>query len=489
MFSAVLDSSPDVQWTRLTDLTNGDVAALQSFAGRVAKLLDGSAASSINGSDTASVLEFRELRDNFKTVSPAKAGAQVRSPLQAHANLDADLHRDDSFKGASTIPLGRDDSLKGLAQPETSPRAGSGAKIALAVGALAIIGLGGYYITQNKTATPSTRTTSTDTSKPGAINPLSVMVMPFNNQTGDKEKGYIADALTSSITSDLTRIRDAFIVPAATAFSLRDKQLTVPQLGKEAAVRFVLTGSVTGDKEKLRINAVPSDTQTGAQLWTENFDGKQSDLFALKDQVTTRIGNTIGPKMIIVAARDSEKRASTPQVADLLMRANALDLNQQSLKNRQAMEALYRQALALEPDNLNAQIGLASSLALQASNHGSELKLNKAGQVALAKQAADLAKKVKQLDPNDPRAHGVLGTFARLSGALGGALRAAKRRVELEPRSSSAHSSLGMGYRQHGDMPGARGTAASVAIGQLSALPGGGLHEPLLCRLHCGSIG
>jgi len=99
VFSAVLESFPDVQWTRLTDLTNGDVAALESFAGRVAKLLDGSAASSINGSDTASVLEVRELRDNFKTVSPAKAGAQVRSPLQAHANLDADLHRMTVLRG------------------------------------------------------------------------------------------------------------------------------------------------------------------------------------------------------------------------------------------------------------------------------------------------------------------------------------------------------------------------------------------------------
>ena len=111
-------------------------------------------------------------------------------------------------------------------------------------------------------------------------------------------------------------------------------------LSVKAAVRFVLTGSVTGDKEKLRINAVLSDTQTGAQLWTENFDGKQTDLFALQDQVTNRICNTIGPQMIIVAARESEKRASKPQVADLLMRAKALDLNQQSLKSSSNRSAL-----------------------------------------------------------------------------------------------------------------------------------------------------
>ena len=84
--------------------------------------------------------------------------------------------------------------------------------------------------------------------------------------------------------------------------------------------------------------------------------------------MTKRIGDTIAPQMVIVAARESEKRASTPQVADLLMRARALGLNQQSLKNHQAMEALYRQALAIEPGNLSAKAGLAVSLSLEVSN-------------------------------------------------------------------------------------------------------------------------
>jgi len=282
------------------------------------------------------------------------------------------------------------------------------------------------------------------------------MVMPFANQTGDAQKTYIADALTSSITSDLSRTRDATLVPAATAFSLRDKQFTVPQLGKEAAVRFVLTGSVTGDKETLRINAVLADTQSGAQLWPENFDGKQTDLFALQDQVTNRIGNTIGPQMIIVAARDSEKRANKPQVADLLMRASALNLNQQTLTNNQTMEALYRQALALEPDNVSAQLGLATIVIAQAANFARELKLDQTARIALAKQAADLAEKAKRVEPNHPKVYQVIAISARISGDLSGSLLAAKRRVELEPRSAGGHNNLGVLLRVMGDMPGAR---------------------------------
>lgn len=389
------------QWSRVTNEN-----AVKAFATRIARLVDGGDGSNID-------------------TSKSPAAAESRHTSQTGA-----------AKSART-----------------------GTQLAIAFAGIALIGAGIYaatVITQNKSQTTASSGATNDASKSAAINPLSVMVMPFANQTGDKEKAYIADALTSSITSDLTRIRDAFIVPTATAFSLQGKALTVPQLGKEAAVRFVLTGSVTGDKEHLRINAVLSDTQSGAQLWTENFDGKQADVFALQDQVTTRVGNSIGPQMIIVAARESEKRVGTPQVADLLMRASALDLNQQSLKNQQAMVALYRQALALEPGNLSAKAGLARRLVLQAYLYGDELKLDRAGSIALSKQGADLAEEVRRVDPNNASAYSSLASYALISGDLEGAVRTATRRLELDPKNYFAYNSLGLMLAGIGDMPGAR---------------------------------
>ena len=300
------------------------------------------------------------------------------------------------------------------------------------------------------------------------INPLSVMVMPFANQTGDKEKAYIADALTSSITSDLSRIRDASIVPTATAFSMRDKQLTVPQLGKEAAVRFVLTGGVMADRGKLRINAVLSDTQTGAQLWAENFDGQATELFALQDRVTARIGNTIGNRMVITAARESEKRSSTPQAADLLMRARALWINQPALQNHRAIEALYRQVLRLEPDNMPAKVGLASTLSLQAASFATQMKLEPAERLALFKSAFDLAQEAKAKDPNDPDVYLPIQLYYQYIDDLDAAMQAAVRRVELSPQSFFAHASLCSLQRALDDMRGAR--AACVKSVELAAL-------------------
>ena len=340
---------------------------------------------------------------------------------------------------------------------DAKPRHGVG-KLVTIVGVIVAIAAGSYVLLLPSASVTPQRNTATAS----LINPLSVMVMPFANQTGDSGKNYIADALTSSITSDLSRIRDAFIVPAATAFSLQDKKLTVSQLGREAAVRFVLTGSVTSNNEKLRISAVLSDTQTGAQLWTENFDGSQADLFGLQDQVTTRLGNAIGPQMMIVAARESEKRASTPQVADLLLRAKALELNQQSLKNHQAIEALYRQALKLDPDNLNAKRGLATRLLLQALSYAAELKLDRAGRTALATQGAELAQEVKRADPNDPDVYLPIALFATFSGDLEGCVQATQRRVELQPKNSGAYNNLGVALIATGDMQGARAALEMV---------------------------
>src|SRR5271167_2781353 len=147
--------------------------------------------------------------------------------------------------------------------------------------------------------------------------PLSIVVLPFTNLTGDPNQAYVADGLTASLTSDLSRIRDAFIVNAATAFAYKDKPVTAQQVSKDLGVHFVLQGSVQRNGTKIRINTQLADANSNAQLWSETFEGDQSDLFVLQDRVTARIGNSIGREIVVVAARESEKRKSSPNAADL----------------------------------------------------------------------------------------------------------------------------------------------------------------------------
>ena len=90
------------------------------------------------------------------------------------------------------------------------------------------------------------------------------MVLPFKNLTGDPNQDYVADGLTASLTADLFRIREAFIVNAATAFAYKDKPVAVQQIGTDLGVHFVLQGSVQRGRTRIRINAQLADATSSA---------------------------------------------------------------------------------------------------------------------------------------------------------------------------------------------------------------------------------
>ena len=277
--------------------------------------------------------------------------------------------------------------------------------------------------------------------------PLSILVLPFANQTGDEKKAYIADALTTSITADLSRIRDAFVVPAATAFTYRSKGLTVREVGKDAAVRFVLDGSVMANGDELRVTAQLVDTKTGAPLWNQVFKGDLSNLFALQDQVTVLIGNSIGEHMVIAAARESETRKSTPQVADLMLRARALQQQAQSVENFRETERLYREALALEPNNVNAMARLASALAI----HAIWLDVSDPLQDKQISDARDLALKVKAIDPGARGLEIPISIYAMQHNDFDGARRANEAALAKDPKNPSVYNNLALFHREMGE--------------------------------------
>ena len=275
---------------------------------------------------------------------------------------------------------------------------------------------------------------------PSQASLLSIVVLPFQNLTGESSQAYVADGLTASLTSDLSRIRDAFIVSAATAFTYKDKPITVQQIGKELGVRFVLHGGIQRSGTKIRFNAQLADTTSNAQLWSDSFEGDQSDLFALQDRLTTLVGNSIGREMVIVAARTSETRKTNATGADLLLRARALSLKPVSLNNWQQVEDLCREALGLDPNNTSAMVGLANCLAAQASNFGHQMD-EKVKEKKFV-EARDLALKAQEIDPHNPGIYLPISEYAIYRGDWEGGLRARESRLLLEPKNPLAYNSL-----------------------------------------------
>src|ERR1700736_6391150 len=149
---------------------------------------------------------------------------------------------------------------------------------------------------------------------------LSIVVLPFTNLNDDREQEYFADGITEDLTTDLSRLENTFVISRNTAFTYRDRPVDTRQIGRELGVRYVLEGNLRRSGNQLRINAQLIDAATDAHLWTERFDRDTGDLFALQNEITSRLANALGVELIAAeAARPTEH----PDALDYILRGRA----------------------------------------------------------------------------------------------------------------------------------------------------------------------
>ena len=145
------------------------------------------------------------------------------------------------------------------------------------------------------------------------------MVLPFTNLSNDPNQDYFADGITENLTTDLSRIRNSFVIARNTAFTYKGKNLDAKAIGKELGVRYVLEGSVQRDQNRVRVNAQLVDAESGAHLWADRFEEDMADLFKLQDQVVARLANSLGWALTKAEAEKSA-RSTNPDAIDLAMR-------------------------------------------------------------------------------------------------------------------------------------------------------------------------
>jgi adenylate cyclase len=204
-------------------------------------------------------------------------------------------------------------------------------------------------------------------SRPTQAAHLSIVVLPFANLSNDPAQDYFADGVTENLTTDLSRIRDSFVIARNTAFTYKGKNIDAKTIGKELDVRYVLEGSVQRDGTRVRVNAQLIDAETGAHIWADRFEDDVADLFKLQDQVVARLANSVGIELVKAEAAMS-LRSKNPDAIDLDMRGRALmfQVAQQPTKEKNiAVRVLFEQALKIDPNDANAVAGEADTYQLE----------------------------------------------------------------------------------------------------------------------------
>jgi TolB-like protein len=216
----------------------------------------------------------------------------------------------------------------------------------------------------------------------------SIVVLPFQNMSGDPEQEYFADGMVEDIITALSRFKSLFVIARNSSFVYKGRAVDVKQVGRELGVRYVLEGSVRKSSSRVRITAQLIDSATGAHLWADRFDGELEDVFDLQDQVTASVIGAIAPKLEQVEIeRAKRKPTESLDAYDYYLRGLANSSQWSKEPTDEALHMFYR-AIELDP-GFAAAYGMAAYCFVM--RKGNRWIIDRASEVAEAARLSRLA--------------------------------------------------------------------------------------------------
>jgi TolB-like protein/class 3 adenylate cyclase/Tfp pilus assembly protein PilF len=313
--------------------------------------------------------------------------------------------------------------------------------LAAGVAALMVIACGAWWLASaNRPATISTKApaavATSEATAPEAKR-LSIVVLPFANLSNDPAQDYFADGVTESLTTDLSRLRGSFVIARNTAFTFKGKNVDAREIGKELGVRYVLEGSVQRDAGRMRVNVQLVDAESGNHIWADRFDKPAADLFQMQDEIVARLANQLGSELIAAEARRTQQ-APKPDSMDLYFQGQAWLNRGVNPENMARARGYFERALALDPNNLDALLGVGR---VDYSVGGAYLSDDREAQLAAGEAA--IAEVLSQR-PNDALAHEIMGGILNQTHRSEQGIAELERALALDPNLATAHGDIGL---------------------------------------------
>ena len=269
----------------------------------------------------------------------------------------------------------------------------------------------------------------------------SIAVLPFANMSGDPEQEFFSDGITDDIITELARYHELFVIARNSSFAYKGRQVDVRDIARELGVRYVLEGSVRRAGGRVRVTAQLIDTTGGSHVWAERYDRELEDIFAVQDEITAIIVNTLVPALTHRhSQRPAAERGGAVDAYDHSLRAMDLFWRFSRETNAQSRDEALA-AIAIDPRLARAHALLAWTHVAKGASRWGGVDPAEAFHDGLAAATTSVA-----LDDREPWGHSALG-FVDLYGfhAYGRALNSLRRSVELSPNNSYFRGWLSMG--------------------------------------------
>jgi adenylate cyclase len=171
------------------------------------------------------------------------------------------------------------------------------------------------------------------------------------------------DGIVEDLTALLAQAPDFVVVARNAAFEYRDRPIDIRRVGSELGVRYALEGSVRQINAMLRVNVQLISTDTGAHVWSDQFEAVREEGNIGIDELVRKIA--VGAVRSLVdseAARGSRERPENPDAFDLMLQARSLQFKPATPDQNARMTALYERAVTLDPSSATALSGLALAI-------------------------------------------------------------------------------------------------------------------------------
>jgi serine/threonine protein kinase/TolB-like protein/Flp pilus assembly protein TadD len=231
--------------------------------------------------------------------------------------------------------------------------------------------------------------------------PLSIAVLPFTDLSADPANKYFSDGLTDEITDSLARMKTVRVIARSSAFQFKGKTTDVREVGRLLNVTHVLEGSVERSGDRIKIIAHLERVSDGSLLWSNTYERKAADLFAVQSELAAGIAGGLK----VAAEVPVRKHVPIAEAHDLVIKAR-YDVQQMTTESVTRAEEEYRRAIDMDPEYAGAYLGLANAKYDQFVARGSTFQTE-----AERKSAEQLLHKALELDPDLPSAHATLAIF------------------------------------------------------------------------------
>ncbi|TDJ34758.1 MAG: tetratricopeptide repeat protein, partial [Gammaproteobacteria bacterium] len=264
------------------------------------------------------------------------------------------------------------------------------------------------------------------------VDDKSIAVLPFTNMSADADNEYFSDGISEELLNVLARIEGLQVAARTSSFAYKGTRKSIQDVGRELGVRTVLEGSVRKSGDNVRITAQLVSVSDGMHLWSQTYDRKLTDVFAIQDEIAASIVDALKVELL-GTQRDALDDHATSNIE--AYQAYLLGRHHWYKRTADDIELAVRyfeQAIEADPEYVPAYTGLADSYLLLTS-YG-----NLTNYVALPKAEEAIATAM-ELDPDLSEAHASKGLLYMQYSKNEEAEKELQRALELDPDNAMAH--------------------------------------------------